>query len=276
MYQPHAHQDNVRESNEREDSTRRKDLKRFALLAVVGLLLVAGGLVAVWFAVLGNPAPREASLPEATQTQLQVPPPPLALPTLDRASSDPLIEDAARSLSTRPEWGRWLASGDLARRAAAAIGAVARGDSPAEPLSMMAPESPFEVVESRKGTQMAASSFARYDRVTQIIAAIDPRTAATAWMLSAPVIRRAWAEISPPDSRVEDALSQAITRLVSVKVPEQPLLLQPRGAIWTFADPALESLPGAEKHLLRMGPTNQRLIQARLQAFGEALNLPLM
>lgn len=271
MLQSHAPQEDA--FAERGSSTGQRDGKRIVLLSAVGLLLVAGGVLAVWFAVVGSPAPPKPSHTEATGFEA---PRPLPLATLNRGASDALIEDAARALSNERDWFQWLAAGDLARRIAATIGSVAEGDSPRQPLSVLAPNGSFDVVEAPAGAHISAASFGRYDRVARTIGSIDPQAAAAVWSLSAPAIRGAWAEIGAPGSRVEDALSRAIARLVSVKVPAQPVLVQPRGAIWEFADPELESLTSAEKHLLRMGPANQRLIQARLKAFGDALDLPLM
>lgn len=270
MFSANASRD---ESSRQEDQTAGRTSKRLLLFSAVGLLLFAGGALSVWFAVIGSPEPTKTQSPEITGF---VAPRQPTLPPLDRNASDMLIEDAARALSPDSEWRRWLAAGDLARRVVAAIATVADGDSPRHPLSALAPGPGFEVVETPSGTRMSAASHARYDLVARVIGSIDVRAAAQVWNLAAPSIRSAWAEISPPGSRVEDALGRAINRLVSVQVPKEPVLLQPRGAIWEFADPSLEAASAAEKHLLRMGPANQRLVQSRLKAFGEALDLPLM
>jgi hypothetical protein len=44
--------------------------------------------------------------------------------------------------------------------------------------------------------------------------------------------------------------------------------------LYVFADPALEALSEVEKHLVRMGPRNERIVQAKARELREALALP--
>jgi hypothetical protein len=44
---------------------------------------------------------------------------------------------------------------------------------------------------------------------------------------------------------------------------------------YTFADPALESLSGAQRQFLRMGPRNVRLIQQKLREIAPYLGIDL-
>jgi len=49
----------------------------------------------------------------------------------------------------------------------------------------------------------------------------------------------------------------------------------PRGAVgYAYADEGLESLNGAQKHLLRMGPRNARLVKDKLREIAAALGIP--
>jgi hypothetical protein len=43
--------------------------------------------------------------------------------------------------------------------------------------------------------------------------------------------------------------------------------------VYGFADPKLESLTAAEKQLLRTGPGNTRVVQAKLREIARALGL---
>jgi hypothetical protein len=45
--------------------------------------------------------------------------------------------------------------------------------------------------------------------------------------------------------------------------------------VYTFEERKLERLPPVERHLLRMGPRNTRLIQAKAQAIAAELGLVL-
>jgi hypothetical protein len=48
----------------------------------------------------------------------------------------------------------------------------------------------------------------------------------------------------------------------------------PKGALYVYTAPELEGLSRAQKHLLRMGPGNVRVIQAKLRELRTALGLP--
>lgn len=78
----------------------------------------------------------------------------------------------------------------------------------------------------------------------------------------------------PPGRSLEQSLAQAIGRLTRVEVPRGPVELTPKGALYAYADPRLEALGAAEKHLLRMGPDNMRKVQAKLSELSAALGLP--
>jgi hypothetical protein len=56
-------------------------------------------------------------------------------------------------------------------------------------------------------------------------------------------------------------------------VREGPVLVEPDGAVYAFADPKLEALGPVEKHLLRMGPRNARLVQQKAREIETSLGL---
>jgi hypothetical protein len=50
--------------------------------------------------------------------------------------------------------------------------------------------------------------------------------------------------------------------------------LKSKGIGYAFADEGLERLTGAQKHLLRMGPRNVRIIKEKLRGIALALGIP--
>ena len=62
--------------------------------------------------------------------------------------------------------------------------------------------------------------------------------------------------------------------MLAVPVPEQPPELVKGVLTYRYADPELEALSPAAKHLLRLGPENAREIQEKLRFFRNALDLP--
>jgi hypothetical protein len=70
-------------------------------------------------------------------------------------------------------------------------------------------------------------------------------------------------------------LEKAIVSLLSTPVPPENLTVQPHGAVdYAYADEDLESLTGAQKHLMRMGPRNARLVKEKLRDIAVALGIP--
>jgi hypothetical protein len=51
-------------------------------------------------------------------------------------------------------------------------------------------------------------------------------------------------------------------------------LVTARGAVYSYAKPALENLSPAQKQLLRMGPDNVKRVQIKLRELRDALGDP--
>jgi hypothetical protein len=77
-------------------------------------------------------------------------------------------------------------------------------------------------------------------------------------------------EVGPFDRTLESAL----VSLLQVPVIDGEVAVVPQGAMYQYADARLERLRGAQKQLLRMGPQNVRVIQAKLRAVASALGIP--
>jgi hypothetical protein len=61
--------------------------------------------------------------------------------------------------------------------------------------------------------------------------------------------------------------------LLETPVVEGDVRLVTRGALYAYADPRLEALLPAQKQLVRTGPRNTRLMQAKLREIALALGL---
>jgi len=197
-------------------------------------------------------------------------PPPLELPAL--GESDEIVRRLVGELSSHPELGKWLASDELIQLFVKAVDNVAHGESPTPHLKALAPSGPFEVTKRGGKTVVAAESFRRYDLVAAVVASIDTAGAVRLYRDLYPLFEEAYGELGNPD-HFEDALRRAIDRLLEVPVPEGEIQVRDRIRSYRFADPELEGLDEAEKHLLRMGAHNAREVQAKLRAIKSALAL---
>jgi hypothetical protein len=235
----------------------------------LGVLLAAGAAV---YLALRGPAPQ--AVPAVAFVEAAAPAAPPALPPPEK--TDPEVRQRLATLTPDPELVRWLREGaDLARRLAAALAAVSEGESPRPMLGFLAPSGDFAVREEGGHAFMDPAGHARYATLARVLGSLDGRTAAEAYRALEPLLEAAYAELAPPGAQLRTALGRAITRLRRVPVPDGKLALVPRGAMWAYADPALEALSPAEKHLLRLGSRTQRLVQEKLGDFARELKLEL-
>ncbi len=255
---------------------------RNRVYVALGILVAVGLLVLVAYFLRGAEEPAAPATPAT---------PPVAgapAPTTDEASeprdpslpalgqSDARVRELVGALSPESELQKWLSSTeDLVRRFTSAIGNIAEGESPRAALAFMAPQGAFQVVEREGRTVIAPESFARYDTVTRVITSLDTQGSARTYKTLKPLINDAYKEISRPGQRFDQTLSNAIQKLLDTPVPEGDLeVVDTPGVNYTYAAPELERLSAAQKHLLRMGPTNARALQTKLRELRDALGLP--
>lgn len=250
-----------------------KSSSRAPLVVVLLGVLVALGIVG-YFGWKGRQAPPPtvsevpaAPAPEAPPDVAAVPPTP---------ESDARVRELVGLLSPLPELQKWLASTeDLARRFSSAVATVAEGGSPRAALSFLAPPGSFQVVARNGRLSVAPESYTRYDAVARVIGSLDTPTSVITYQALRPLLQGAYQEISRPGQRFDQALSDALQHLIDTPVPEGDVeVVDSPGVNYAHASPELERLSAAQKHLVRMGPANARLIQAKLRELREALGLP--
>jgi len=249
-----------------------------ALVALAVAVAFSFSLFA-WFysrsrGVDARPAAAAAPVPgESAAAPAAAPAPARPLPPLD--ASDAFVREAAALLSSRAELAGWLAHEGLVRRYVAVVANVAEGTSPAPHVGFLRPAGGFTTLGGANAATIDPASFRRHDLATAVFTSLDAAAAARLHRELTPLIDAAWSEIGEPGRRFDDVLTTAIGRLVAVPVPEGPVAVVADGAVWQYADPALASLPAAEKHLLRLGPDNARAVQAKLRQLAAALGLSL-
>lgn len=234
------------------------------LIGLALLAVFAGGL---WYYLKGRapdappPQTEPAAAPDAGT--------PTALPPL--AERDFTARDALAGLSPASEWQEWLAQQDLLGRFTAAVANIAEGESPRAALVFLAPKETFDVIERKKKIYAAPAAYARYDTVARVIGSIDANGAAFAYRKLKPLVDGVYAEIARPGARFDDTFKAALDRMVNLPLPEGDVELVSKGALFAYADPKLEALSQAEKHLLRFGPKNARVVQEKCRALRESL-----
>jgi hypothetical protein len=88
-----------------------------------------------------------------------------------------------------------------------------------------------------------------------------------------PLFDEAYRDMGIPDAPFGDALARAMGNLLRARVPEQAPELVHGVLVYEFADADMEARTPAEKHVLRLGPTNARRVQAKLRELAAALGI---
>ncbi|HEU4382138.1 MAG TPA: DUF3014 domain-containing protein [Anaeromyxobacteraceae bacterium] len=236
---------------------------------LLALALVAAAVAAVlWYRqrTPAGPTP-PAAAPPAEAQKPEAPPGPA--PATDAARARSLVE----ALSPDPRFRRWLPEGDLVRRWAVVTDNLAEGVSPRRQLGFLAPARPFSVV-SRGGKEvMAQDSYRRYDELADVVASVDALAVAKAYRELHSILEAAYRALGYPNASLDGVTSRALRRIEAAPVQDGEVAVLGVVGLYEFADPRLEKLGAVEKHLLRMGPRNMRLIQAKAREIREALGL---
>ncbi|MFL5361484.1 MAG: DUF3014 domain-containing protein [Myxococcales bacterium] len=232
-------------------------------LLLVGLALV-GAAIAAYFALRS---------PEPTA---QPAPPPVAKEEPAQPADAPLPPPEQRDTSVRgqlsdvsPALGQYLGQRDLLERWVQIANNLAEDRSPREPLSFLPPPARFTAA----GGKIDERSYSRYNWFGQIVASVDARKFAAAVQTLRPILTTAYHTLGYPKGNIDDLARKSLGRLVRAPLVEGPIEVVQSGAVYKFKDSHLESLGAVEKHLLRMGPQNEKIVQQKASEILEALGL---
>jgi len=244
------------------------------LAIAVALVVAVLAALGTWYWLKHRPAapPPQAAAAAPRQEPAAAPPKPeRTLPALD--ASDAVVREMVTTLSASPRLAVWLANDDLVRRFVASVLSVAEGTSPRNSLRFLTPSEPFAVRRSGGAMVADSASFHRYDTIATVFVSLDTAGTAESYRRLHPLFDDAYREVGNPNESFDDALARAVGRLLAVPVPTAPLAVVPQGVGWAWADHDLEQRTIAEKHLLRMGPDNERRVQAKLRELAGAIGI---
>lgn len=225
------------------------------------------------------PAPEVAAEP-AIQHPVEPPPaeagaePPPAL-----AKSDAALIAQLNALLGSSTVKTYVHPDGIARRFVATVDNLGRAQAPVMAWPVKPTPGRFSTTPgSGEGQTIHPNNQRRYTPFVAMVEAVDSARAAAAYRRLYPLFQQAYEELGYPGRYFNDRLVQVLDQLIATPVPSAPLavrLVEVKGPLpssnpwvrYEFADPALESLSAGQKILLRMGPDNQRRLQAELSAF---------
>jgi hypothetical protein len=196
----------------------------------------------------------------------------IVVPPLDQ--TDSLVRKLVRALSEHPAVSAWLTTTGLIRNFAVVLSNIADGTSPAKLLTALRPASTFRTIERNGNLYIDQRSYDRYSAIADAVASIDPAGAAKLYATLKPRIQEAYQELGLPGSSLDQAVERAIVALLGTPIPDGAVRLKPKGVGYAYADDRLEGLTRAQRHLLRMGPRNVRIIKDSIRGVALALGIP--
>jgi hypothetical protein len=194
------------------------------------------------------------------------------LPTLDH--SDPTVLDALTRLAGRPAVARFLVPKTIIRHIVVTVDNLPRAKVAAN-LRPVRP-TPGQTVVIRQGrtTLLGSGNYARYTPFVKVIGAMDMKSLAALYFRLYPLFQRAYQSLGYPHGYFNDRLVEAIDSMLATPQVQQPIELVQGKVFWQFADPKLEALPAGQKLLLRMGPHNAAVIEAKLRQLRQLITSP--
>lgn len=246
---------------------------RVVLFAVLVALTLGAGL---WYYVSRQraadaaAAASNATSPPSTAAALTEP----ALAVADlppRAEMDPYVRALFATLRTHPELLKWLATDDLVGAMATAIDRLAQGQSPSRDLAVLRPTQGFAVARRSDVTRTDPATYARFAPLVAAVSTVDPASLAAAFRTIRPRLEEAYVAQGHPAGGFDEAVRKAIDVVASTPDVPADAALVPGVGGYAYADPAIERLPAAQKHLLRMGPAHAQQVREAARRFGAAL-----
>jgi hypothetical protein len=245
--------------------------------ALAAALVVAAG---VWYITPRKqpPAPPARTVPAAPQAPVsERPAAPLVraaaidLPPLPQ--TDPIVRELVARLSSHPTIAAWLATKGLIANFTLVTLTIAEGRTPARLLRPIAPRGRFRTTSSRDGLFVDPRSYERYNPHAEAIAALDPAGTASLYLTLKPRITDAYKELGFPDGDFDRVLERAIGVLLQTPALDEATMLVPKGVTYAYIDPSIQSLPPAQKQLLRLGPRNGQIVRGKLEEVAALLEL---
>lgn len=278
-----------------------------ATLAVLAVLAVGGYFGWQHFKASGEPTPVEvpvAAAPAAPVAPAPVPepaaPPAIEHPVEEMAAPDPGVAASLPSLAdsdkevnqllvallSRKEVLGFLQTDGFVRRVVATVDNLPRSHAPVMAWPVNPTPQRFTTRKAEGGSEtIDPDNGRRYLPLIKMIESVDTDRAVDMYRSLYPLFQQAYEELGFPGRYFNDRLVAVLDHLIATPVRSEPpavVLVDVKGPVpsvrpwvrYEFADPALEAESAGRKILMRVGPDNQRRLQAKLKAIRERVARP--
>ncbi len=255
------------------------DEKKKVVITVVAFFVLAV-VIALYFLVLkkkpdelAEPVEIKQEIPikeETVEPDIQTPEP----LQMDLDKSDDVVRREGAELSSHTALSQWLRSKDLIRRFVAAVDNIANGETPSPHIDFFKPAGNFDIVVRDGIVSIDPASYKRYNIVADVFSSLNVKLTVRLYWLLKPTLQEAYEELGYSGRDFQKTLIMAMAELLKVPVLDQNIEVEKEVVYYKIIDPRLESLNPSQKHLLRMGPENVEIIQAKLRGLAQGLGVP--
>jgi hypothetical protein len=184
-------------------------------------------------------------------------------PTVTEETADAYARDMVESINGGKALAQFVAGDYIVERAVAVVDALRRGEVPYKILPVGRPSKPFPISDDGLRVTMDPSGFSRYDGFAQWVHGIDMLAIVELLNDYEQIATEALSRMGVVDFDIRSAVLAATTEILATPIAPQSAELMKREANWVYMDPELEALSSLQKQVLRMGPENSELIQAK-------------
>lgn len=211
-----------------------------------------------------EPEPTVALEPEPEPVIAPEPP----LPALDQ--SDAEVKQRLLALNWRAGLAGLFVTEEMLRNFVVQTDNIAQGQLAVGHPLLQPLEQKFTVSDGET-MQLDQQHFSRYEPYIQLLESVPAAQLVPLFNRYEPLLQQAYAELGYPDQLFKNTLLAAIDMLLATPDLSYPLQLERPAVVYTFADPAIEQLPPAQKQMIRLGPDNLKRVKAVLRQYKQAL-----
>ncbi|MDP5071541.1 MAG: DUF3014 domain-containing protein [Congregibacter sp.] len=236
------------------------------------------------------PEPPQPTPDDAILAAPDIPEPPVSEPLIEEPPQEEVVEtvvlapptpeeidiqlrDALRSAGLAPKeaLGSAFNAAYLLDRGVSSVDQLARGLVPTRTSNLAKPRGAFKTTQDGADYSVSEESYRRYDMLVAAITSLPTDTLATLFHQQRGLLENAYASLGYPADALDNTIVAALDNVLSAPSREQAPSLVSKGAMWAYADPALESASDLHKQLLRTGPENTQALQQWAQQLRDAL-----
>lgn len=184
-------------------------------------------------------------------------------PTVTEETADTYARETIETVNGGKALAQFVAGDYIVERAVAIVDALRGGEVPYKLLPVGRPSKPFPVSDDGLRVTMDPSGFSRYDGFAQWVNGIDVMAIIELLNDYESIATEALSRIGVDDFDIRSAVLAATTEILATPISSEGAELMKREANWIYMDPELEALSSLQKQVLRMGPENSEIIQAK-------------